>query len=66
MDAAMARILAAKSPIDRLHIASRMWTAARAVIRAAVVADHGDWPAARVDREVASRLSHGITARVAR
>jgi hypothetical protein len=39
-----------------------MWTAARSVIRASVLADHGDWSRDRVDREVAVRLSKGLVA----
>lgn len=65
IDAEMARVLAAKSDVARLRAGFRMWTAARAVLRAAIVADHGDWHADQIDRELAVRMSHGLVHRVA-
>jgi hypothetical protein len=41
-----------------------MWAAARAVLRAAIVADHGDWQPGQVDRELAVRMSHGLVGHV--
>ena len=64
IDRHMARVLACTSECARLQAGFRMWTAARSVIRAAVLADHGDWSRERVDREVAVRLSKGLVARV--
>jgi hypothetical protein len=64
IDGHMAHILASTSECSRLQMGFRMWTAARSVIRAAVVADHGDWSRDGVDREVAVRMSKGLVARV--
>ena len=60
----MARVLAASSEVARLRAGLRMWTTARAVVRAAIAADHADWPSDRIDREVADRMSHGLISRV--
>jgi hypothetical protein len=63
IDDDLARVLAAQSEIERLKAGGRMWTAARSILRAAVLADHRDWPEDRVNREVAVRISHGMVAR---
>lgn len=60
----MARVLAAQSEVDRLQTGFRMWTAARSLLRAAIIADHGDWQSDRIDRELAARMSHGLVSRV--
>jgi len=49
----MARVLAAATEAARLTACLRMWMTARAVVRAAITADHADWSSGRVDREVA-------------
>jgi hypothetical protein len=64
IDAEMAHVLAHASEYDRLRAGFRMWTAARSVIRAAIVAEHTDWSTDRVDRELAVRMSHGLVAGV--
>ena len=64
IDDEMARVLGATTEIARLRAGLRMWAAARGVVRAAIVADHGDWPAGRVDRELAVRMSHGLVSHV--
>lgn len=63
-DTDMVRVLTGTSAVARLKAGFRMWTAARAIVRAAVVRDHADWPPARIDREVANRMSHGLVSRV--
>ena len=64
IDDEMARVLGATTEIARLRAGLRMWAAARGVLRAAIVADHGDWPPGRVDRELAVRMSHGLVSHV--
>lgn len=64
IDDEMARVLGATTEIARLRSGLRMWAAARGVVRAAIVADHGDWPPERVDRELAVRMSHGLVSHV--
>ncbi len=64
IDDEMARVLAATTEIARLRAGARMWAAARAVLRAAIVADHGDWQPGQVDRELAVRMSHGLVGHV--
>lgn len=60
----MARVLAGTSDVARLRAGLRMWTAARAVLRAAIAADHADWHPDRIEREAAERMSHGLVSRV--
>lgn len=64
IDDEMASVLGATTEIARLRAGLRMWAAARGVVRAAIVADHGDWPPGRVDRELAVRMSHGLVSHV--
>lgn len=64
VDDDMARVLAAATEVARLRAGLRMWSTARAVVRAAIAADHADWPSDRIDREVADRMSHGLISRV--
>ena len=64
IDEHMARILADATECNRLKAGFRMWAAARSVIRAAILADHGDWSDDRIDHEVAIRMSKGLVARV--
>jgi|688.fasta_scaffold246132_4 hypothetical protein len=63
IDAEMAGVLAAKSEVARLRIGFGMWTAARAVLRAAIVADHGEWHTDQIDHELSVRMSHGLVNR---
>ena len=55
----MAAILRAKTPVERLAIANRMWCFARDMIRANLERDHPDWAQEQIQRETARRLSHG-------
>jgi hypothetical protein len=64
IDDEMSRVLAATSEIARLRAGLRMWAAARTVLRAAIVVDHGDWQPGQVDRELAVRMSHGLVSHV--
>ncbi|HWL94533.1 MAG TPA: hypothetical protein VNT79_13495 [Phycisphaerae bacterium] len=55
----VARILAEKTPADRLAIANQMFHFARSLIRNTLKGEHPDWEESRLDREVARRISHG-------
>ena len=59
IDDAMADILRGKTEAERLRIAARLWRSARVIVRGAVRAEHPEWNAAQVDREIARRMSHG-------
>jgi hypothetical protein len=59
MDDAMAAVLRAKSPAERLAIANGMWRSARRMIEAILRAERPDWSDDRIRREVARRMSHG-------
>lgn len=52
-------MLRSKTPGERLSIACGMWRAARSILMNLLREDHPDWDQHRIDREVASRLSHG-------
>jgi len=56
VDDSMAAVLRAKSPGQRIAMALDAWTFARDWVRSAVVSQHADWAAARVEREVSRRL----------
>jgi hypothetical protein len=58
-DAAMAAVLAQKSPLEKLRIGAALWRTARALIRAQVVRAHQDWKEEAVAVEVALRMSRG-------
>ena len=55
----MVEILRLKTAAERLGIACGMWRAARSILTNMLREDHPDWDQHRIDREVASRLSHG-------
>jgi hypothetical protein len=59
MDDAMADVLRAKSPAERLAIANGMWRSARRMIEAILRAERPDWGDDQIRREVARRMSHG-------
>lgn len=59
VDPAMVEVLRAKSPAERLAIASGMWRSARDMLQRLLRAEHPDWTAAELERAVAQRLSHG-------
>jgi uncharacterized protein YdaU (DUF1376 family) len=52
-------MLRLKTAAERLSIACGMWRAARSILMNVLREDHPDWDQHRIDREVASRLSHG-------
>jgi Rv0078B-related antitoxin len=55
----VAEILRGKTPAERLAIADGMWRTARQMIRAILARDHSDWSEAEIERQVATRMSHG-------
>lgn len=59
IDDAMAAVLRAKSPAERLAIANGMWRSARRIIEAVLRAEQPDWTDEQIRREVARRMSHG-------
>lgn len=59
LDAAMARVLRAKSGPERLRMAHEMWVLTRDRLAAYLRFRQPDWDEARVRREVARRLSGG-------
>jgi hypothetical protein len=59
LDEAMAAVFRRKTPAERLAIGFGLWRAARALLRGQLASLHPEWEAARLDREVARRLSHG-------
>lgn len=52
-------MLRLKTAAERLSIACGMWRAARSILMNVLREAHPDWDQVRIDREVASRLSHG-------
>ncbi len=56
---AMAAILRAKTPAERLAISFGMWAFARQLIQRTSRASHPEWTDAELDRHVARRMSHG-------
>lgn len=54
-------ILAAKSGAERLALAADSWHFARKIVESSIRAMHPEWDGARVEREVARRLSGGPT-----
>jgi hypothetical protein len=57
---AMVAVYRQKTPAERLQIGCGMWRAARKLVEAGVRREHGDWSDDEVNREIASRLSHGL------
>jgi hypothetical protein len=57
VDAEVARVLRAKSGIERLRLAHEAWELARERLTAFLSAQHPDWESQAVRREVAKRLS---------
>ncbi len=58
IDDQMVEILRAKTGAERLRIAFGMWESARRMLTSMLTADHPDWGAEEVRREVARRLAH--------
>lgn len=63
IDDAMVEVLRQKTEAERLLIASRLWTSARAILHGAIRTEHPDWTEHRVEREIAHRISHGVVPR---
>lgn len=59
IDNTMAEILRRKTPAERLTIGFGLWRSARILLRGQLASLHPEWDAAKIDREVARRLSHG-------
>jgi hypothetical protein len=60
MDAMMVDVLRKKTPAERLKIAFGMWKTARVIIRGALIQQHPDWTDDQINREIATRISHGV------
>ena len=58
-DPEMVELLRSKTAAERLSIACGMWRAACSILLNVLREQHPDWDQHRIDREVASRLSHG-------
>jgi hypothetical protein len=56
-------VLRAKSEVQRLRIGLRMWNSARAILRGAIRSEHPEWDEARINSEIAHRISHGAIPR---
>ena len=56
LDPTVARILRARSGMERLRLAHEAWELARERLGAFCAARHPDWSPERIQREVASRL----------
>jgi hypothetical protein len=59
IDDDMAKVIRAKTGIERLKIASGMYACARKLIIAYLRSEHPDWDEQQVSREASRRLSHG-------
>jgi len=59
LDEEVVQILSAKTGAERLAIAAGMFRSARRMISSHLRNEHPDWDAAKVQGEVARRLSHG-------
>jgi len=60
MDEAMAEVLRRKTPAERLRIGFGLWGSAQKLLRGQLASLHPEWDEARITREVARRLSHGV------
>jgi hypothetical protein len=58
-DPAVAEVLRAKTPQERLSIAFGMWAAARKMLVNLLADSHPEWDQGRLQKEVARRLSGG-------
>ncbi len=59
VDDAMAEVLRAKSPAERLAIAHGMWSHASQLLQRVIKAEHPDWTPEQVQAQVAQRLLNG-------
>jgi Rv0078B-related antitoxin len=56
---AMAAVLRAKTPTERLAIGFNLWTFAQTMLRETLRRDNPHWDEAELARQVARRMSHG-------
>ena len=61
IDNVMAQVLREKTPQQRLAIAFGMWNSAKIQLTNHLRSQHSDWNKKMIQKEVARRLSHGIT-----
>jgi hypothetical protein len=61
IDNVMAQVLREKTPQQRLAIAFSMWNSAKTQLTNYLRSQHLDWNEEMIKKEVARRLSHGIT-----
>ena len=59
VDDVMAEVLRRKTPAERIQIGFKLWTAARNMLMTQLKNTHPEWDAAKLEQEVARRLSHG-------
>ena len=59
VDDVMAEVLRRKTPAERIQIGFKLWTAARNMLMTQFKNTHPEWDAAKLEQEVARRLSHG-------
>ena len=59
MDDQMAEIIRHKTGMERLKIASDMYSSARRMLMAHLRSEHPDWDERQIVREAARRMSHG-------
>lgn len=59
VDATMAAVLRAKTPVERLHIAFEIWESARQLLTAHLHQCHPEWDEETIQQQVAKRLSRG-------
>ena len=59
VDDDMAHVLRSKTGGERLRIASDMFATARRMIGSHLAAQHPDWSAEQIQKEISRRVSHG-------
>ena len=57
---AMAEVLRSKTAAQRIRIGFGLWTSARDMLLSHLRSSNPEWDEARLNREVAKRLSHGV------
>ncbi len=61
IDNVMTQVLRDKTPQQRLAIAFSMWNSAKIQLKNHLRSQHSDWNEETIQKEVARRLSHGVT-----
>jgi hypothetical protein len=59
MDDAMAAVLRAKTPEEKLAMADGIWRLARDLVRDKLRLDHPEWDESQIAGETARRMAHG-------